>query len=254
MTMNFRNWNSFFHWLSGTNFKPTTIVDVGVATDTEELYYWFPDSKYIFVEPLKEFEPSLQNLITRYNGNYLLAAAGSHDGEIEIQVSVDLGGSSIFEHSKVDDKEIHEALGGVPPMIKRTVPMYSLDTIWEGFEGQGPALLKVDVQGGELEVLKGATKCLENFEIVILEIGLSETYKNQPVLKDYINFMDEHGFSVIDFINAGYANNGILVELDAVFAKKQGWLSENNKDWTDLGAVKTWNNYKGIRRNDSLTN
>jgi len=82
MTMDFRNWNSFFQWLSSTGFKPETIVDVGVATDTEELYYWFPESNYIFVEPLKEFEPSLQNLVSRYKGNYILAAAGSYNGEI----------------------------------------------------------------------------------------------------------------------------------------------------------------------------
>jgi len=252
MTMEFRNWNRFFDWLSKTKFEPATIVDIGVATDTEELYYWYPNSQYIFVEPLKEFESSLQNLITRYNGNYILAAAGSYNGHIEMQVSVDLGGSSIFEHSLVDNEKVKEVLNS-PPMIKRTVPVYTLDSIWEGFEGKGPALLKIDVQGGELEVLKGATNCIQNFEIIILEVGLVETYKNQPVIKDYINFMDEHGFAIIDFINAGYANNGILVETDVVFAKKQGWLSENNKDWIDYTAVKSWNNYKGIKRNNDLT-
>ena len=167
MTMEFRNWNQFFDWLSKTKFEPATIVDIGVATDTEELYYWYPNSQYIFVEPLKEFELSLQNLVRRYNGNYILAAAGSFNGNIEIQVSADLGGSSIFEHSQVDDEKIKEVLDS-PPMIKRIVPVYTLDTIWEGFEGKGPALLKIDVQGGELEVLKGATNCIQNFEIIIL--------------------------------------------------------------------------------------
>jgi FkbM family methyltransferase len=248
--MNFRNWPQFFHWLHETGFKPKTIVDIGVATDTEEMYQWFPESKFIFVEPLKEFEPSLQNLISRYNGNYILAAAGSYDGEIEIDVTADLGGSSIFAHKLADDKQLEEALG-MPTTVKRTVPIWRLDNIWEAFEAEGAALLKIDVQGAELEVLKGAENCLDNFEIILLEIGLTEHYIGQPVLIDYIKYMDERGYSVIDFINAGYANNGILMEVDAVFAKKTGWLYSNNKDWTDYNQAKNWNNYKGVRRIES---
>lgn len=247
--MNFRNWPQFFQWLQATGFRPTTVVDIGVATDTEDLYQWFPNSNYIFVEPVKEFEPHLNELINRYKGHYILAAAGSYDGEIELDVSADLGGSSIFRHRLADDKKLEEALG-IPTTVKRTVPIWRLDTIWEDLEAQGPALLKIDVQGGELEVLRGATNCLQNFEIVLLEIGLLETYIGQPVLADYIKFMNEHGYSVIDFINAGYANNGILMEVDAVFAKKDGWLYENNKDWMDYSQAKNWTNYKGVRRND----
>jgi FkbM family methyltransferase len=249
MTTNFRNWNRFFEWLKKTGFAPTTIVDVGVATDTEELYHWYPNSNFIFVEPLKEFEPSLQHLVSKYRGNYILAAAGAYDGEIDLEVSPDLGGSSIFKHLNADDKQFEEALG-MQPFIPRRVPIFRLDTIWKAFDATGPAILKVDVQGGEIEVLKGAQECLDNFEIVIIEAGISQTYENQPVLIDHMNYMDQHGFYIIDFINAGYNNNGILCEVDAVFARKKGWLFENNQNWLDYSKAKTWDNYKGIRRQE----
>jgi FkbM family methyltransferase len=235
--------------LQSTGFKPATIVDVGVATDTEELYFRFGDSKFIFVEPLEEFKPNLEQLITRYNGNYILGAAGSYDGEIEISVTADLGGTSMYKHKDSNNEQLQKELG-IPLTVPRKVPIFKLDTIWEALEGQGPAILKVDVQGGELEVLRGAESCLENFEIVIVEVGLVATYEGQPLFDDFINFMYTRGFKVIDFINAGYANNGILLETDVVFAKKDGWLSNNNQDSIDYSTAKHWNNYKGVRRNN----
>ena len=249
MTMNFRNWDSFFQWLASTGFKPETVVDVGVATDTEELYKWFKESRFIFVEPLEEFEPNLQSLISKYNGNYVLGAAGSYDGEIEIAVTADLGGTSMYEHKKSNDEQLQTELG-MPLTVPRKVPVYKLDTIWNALEATGPAILKVDVQGAELEVLRGAENCLDNFEIVVVEVGLVETYQGQPLFDDFIAFMYGKGFKVIDFINAGYGNNGVLVETDVVFAKKDGWLSNNNQDWIDYTNAKHWNNYKGVKRNN----
>lgn len=249
MTMNFRNWESFFQWLSSTGFKPETVVDIGVATDTEELYRWFSESKFIFVEPLEEFEPNLQSLISRYNGNYVLGAAGSYDGEIEISVTADLGGTSMYEHKKSSDDRLKDELD-MPLTVPRKVPVYKLDTIWNALEAKGPGILKVDVQGGELEVLRGAESCLDNFEIVVAEVGFVAIYEGQPLFDDFSAFMFSKGFKVIDFINAGYGNNGILVEADVVFAKKDGWLANNHHDWIDYNTAKYWNNYKGVKRNN----
>ena len=92
-----RNWHDFFTHIKSKGFDPKSIVDVGVATDTEDLYYHFPKARYLFVEPLVEFEPSLQQLCQKLNGVYMLAAAGATDGEMEIRVTPDLGGSSRFE-------------------------------------------------------------------------------------------------------------------------------------------------------------
>jgi FkbM family methyltransferase len=249
--MQFRNWPQHLEWLRARGFNPTTVIDVGVATDTEELYQFFPNSSYIFVEPCAEFEPSLKNLCQRYRGMYFIVACGREAGSTTLNVSADLGGSSMFRHQLADDPEINvivEKALGMPGTMERVVPMVTLDDLWEATNSAGPALLKIDVQGGELEVMRGANKCLDHIDIIIMEIGTTETYKNQPVFAEYISYMHERGFCVIDFINAGYNDSGILMEVDAVFARPNGPYSGSVKELLDIHKIHGQNSYKGVKR------
>jgi FkbM family methyltransferase len=241
-----RDWYQFFTHIKAQGFIPTTVVDIGVATDTNDLYQHFPNARYLFVEPLAEFEPSLQTLCQKYNGNYILAAAGATDGELEIRVTPDLGGTSKFETL--------ESQEGAYDMKPRTVPQFKLDSLWEGFELTGPALLKIDVQGAELEVIKGATECLQNFEFVVLEIGLIEQYVGQPIFHEYLNFMAEQGFVTYDVIHTGYAETGLLAQVDMVFAKKDGVYRSNQRWFADAASARrnAPDNYKGVMRNDNI--
>lgn len=247
--MSIRNWHSFFSYVKSTGFNPTTIVDVGVATDTEELYQHFADANYIFVEPVAEFEPSLQQLCTRYKGNYVLAAAGEFNGTTSFEVAADLGASSFYRFREADDPEFSRTLG-VEAQVSRTVPMYTLDSIWEAHEAKGPAILKIDVQGGEMAVLKGAQQCLENFELILLEVSFFEQYYDQPLFGDYVEYLNKRGYVILDFINAGYADTGLLHQMDAVFAKANGRFRQEKRSCTNYERLRYHNNYKGITRKD----
>lgn len=241
-----RDWYSFFNHIKSCGFDPTTIVDVGVATDTEELYVHFPNARYLFVEPCAEFENSLQALTQRYPGSvYMLAAAGASDGEITINVTPDLGGTSVFKTLEAQD--------GAYDMSARTVPMFKIDTMWEALELQGPALLKVDVQGGEIEVLKGADQVLDNFEVIVLEVGMIEQYIGQPIFHEYVAYLADKGYVVYDIIHTGYADTGMLAQIDLVFVKKDGRFRQDQRTMTDYSLVASKvSNYKGIKRNDEL--
>lgn len=238
-----RNWFEFFTYIKKQGFNPVTIVDVGVATDTEDLYYHFPQSRYLFVEPCIEFEPSLQRLCQMFPSSvYMLAAAGATDGEMTINVTPDLGGSSRFE--SLESKE------GIYDMKQRVVPQFKIDTMWEALQFEGPALLKVDVQGGEIEVLKGAENTLQNFEIILLEVGLIEQYIGQPIFHEYVGYLAERGFVVYDIIHTGYADTGLLAQIDLVFVKKDGQFRQDQR--ATLTAEKVGNNYKGVMRDNSI--
>jgi FkbM family methyltransferase len=65
--------------------------------------------------------------------------------------------------------------------------------------------LKVDVQGGELDVLKGASMTLAKAVAVHIEIEFSEVYKDQPLFGDIDTHLRAAGFELIDIVNAGYA-------------------------------------------------
>ena len=240
-----RNWFEFFTHIKKIGFNPTTIVDVGVATDTEDLYWHFPNAKYLFVEPLQEFESNLQQLCGLYPGsNYMLAAAGATNGELEILVTPDLGSTSRFETIESRD--------GAYDMAPRTVPQLKIDTMWDTLELSGPALLKIDVQGGEIEVLKGADKTLNNFEVIVLEVGLIEQYIGQPIFSDYISYMTKKDFVAYDIIHTGYADTGMLCQVDLVFVKKDGQFRQDQRALIDYDKAKGLDNYKGVKRNNEL--
>ena len=83
------------------DFQPKTIIDVGVASGTPELYRTFADSYFLLIEPLKEFETDIIAILERYSGSYVLAVEGSKTGQVTFNVySNHLSGSSIYKESK----------------------------------------------------------------------------------------------------------------------------------------------------------
>ena len=61
-------------------FRPQTIIDVGVAHGTPQLYAAFPDAQLILVEPLSEYFEGIARLLDRRRGVHIPAAAWSSQG------------------------------------------------------------------------------------------------------------------------------------------------------------------------------
>jgi FkbM family methyltransferase len=63
--------------------------------------------------------------------------------------------------------------------------------------------LQIDVQGADLNVLKGATSLLERSGLAIqIEVEFSHLYKDQPLFADIDIFLRERGFSLFDMTQA----------------------------------------------------
>jgi FkbM family methyltransferase len=200
--------------LSGLGFKPATVIDVGVATQTGELYQEFKDSKILLIEPVAEFEPFLRSICERFKGEYVLAAAGDEPGSAFLNVHGEqLDCSSLLrevEGPKVD---------GVP----REVPVVTIDQICAEKGLAGPYLIKADVQGAELQVLAGAECTLRETEVVILEVTLFGTMIGGPQVYDVIARMKQYGFVVYDIWGHNYRPfDGALAQVDMAFVREQG--------------------------------
>ena len=65
--------------------------------------------------------------------------------------------------------------------------------------------LKIDVQGGELGVLRGATELLKRNIVVHSEVEFAPVYKKQPLFGDVDSFLRSHEFELIDIMKMGYA-------------------------------------------------
>jgi hypothetical protein len=103
------------------------------------------------------------------------------------------------------------------------VPMIRLDDILEDRNLCGPYLIKIDVQGAELDVLDGAQRSLPKAEVIVLEVSMFEFLEGAPQFYDVVSYMKRHGFVAYDIVlgwNRPLA--GALGQVDIAFVKEDG--------------------------------
>lgn len=212
--------NGVLRHIKAFGFKPATVLDIGAAKGTEPLLNTFPDSHHFMIEALEEFIPKLEEAKKRMKtAEYIIAAATSESGYITINVHPDLYGSSIY----LEDEDSN--VNGIP----RKIPAYRLDELCVSRELKGPYLLKIDVQGAELDVLQGAEKTLKDTEYVILESVLFDFFQGGPKFHQFIEFMNKRGFVVYDFFDPLYRPlDGAMSQIDIAFVKEEGMFRKDH--------------------------
>ncbi len=196
-------------------FKPETVFDIGVATGTTGLYKVFKPVAYMLVDPLEESEPFMSEICSRFAGShYRVAAAASRPGELEIAVHPGLSGSGA--HLK----------GDYP---RRKTPAVTLDQLVDEHDLKGPFLVKVDVQGSELDVLEGLQRHADKAEVIILEASLWADRKKMgaPTFAQTVAYMAGRGYVLYDISSIAYRpRDGAAAELDLVFCRQDSKLRE----------------------------
>ena len=213
--------------LKELGFEPASVVDVGVAWGTPELYDAFPRARYLLVEPLDGYTEALEQLKQKLDADYVLAAAGPEPGTITMNVHRAPTLSSTLGHWKGHDD------GGTA----REVPVVRIDDLVAERDMQGPFVVKVDVEGAELNVLAGATATLERTEVVLLEVNLFQFLPGQPQLHDVVAYMKDHGFVTYDFYG-GHLRllDGALAMVNMVFVREDGRFRESHDFATEKQA------------------
>jgi len=202
--------------------SPKTIIDVGAAYGQFALRCRsiFPDAKYVLVEPLEEYATSLEAIVaTMPTAEYVRAAAASQEGELTINVHRDLVGSSLYLEQE------DSSVNGVP----RTVPTITIDSLIQKKKWDAPYLIKVDVQGAELDVLSGAKETLRHSEYVLLEVSFFGFFRDGPQFHDVIAFMKSEGFVAYDIYGLQYRPlDGALSQADLAFVRERGPFREHH--------------------------
>ena len=88
-----------------------------------------------------------------------------------------------------------------------------------------PALLKIDVQGGELDVLRGATALLPYFEWVYVECSFVEFYQGQDLIDEVTEFLAQAGFSPTVYWRTCRDAAGAPMQADVLFGKTDPFMS-----------------------------
>ncbi|QEC47788.1 FkbM family methyltransferase [Baekduia soli] len=207
--------------LRGLGVAPATIVDVGVARGTPELYDAFPGVPLLLVEPLVEHEHDLRTIVAARPGSrYVLAAGGPAPGELEIAVHRVLACSSVL-----GDRD-----PGGEPAARRTVPVVRVDDLVAEHGLAAPFVVKVDVEGAELQVLEGARATLAHAVVVLLEVSFFQLVPGGAELADVVAWMRDAGFAAYDLYHGHLRPlDGALAQVDMAFVRADGPLRADHR-------------------------
>lgn len=193
------------------DFIIETLIDVGVGVGkgTSILYEAFPKAKLILVDPNPPSRPIMDNILSLRQGIGFSVAAGSEE-----KSTIFFSNLENAEHSSQANghfnKEKNEAI---------EIQMLPLDEIIARSQLSGPYGLKIDVEGFELDVLRGATKALPNIAFVLLEAQITgQTVHDKH--SEIQAFLASFGFELCDIINVGYERaRNRTVQADMLFSK-----------------------------------
>jgi len=112
------------------------------------------------------------------------------------------------------------------------MPMSTLDSLLEPEKLVTPLLLKLDVQGFELGVLRGGRAVLGKAELALIELATIPYNEGAPLFAEVIAFMDQAGYVVFDFGGQfRRETDQALFQIDVLFARKNSMLRSPRKFW-----------------------
>ncbi len=122
----------------------------------------------------------------------IAAAAGAVAGTTAINVSKADDSSSLLPPATLQTQRFP----GTEMVGVEEIEVRTLDDLFGAGEIAGPVLLKLDVQGFELEALRGATKLLQRVDTVLCECSFVPFYKGQPLFDDVSDYLRAAGFKL----------------------------------------------------------
>ena len=147
------------------------------------------------------------------------AALGREDGTAEINVSADTRLSSFLEAGEPLNPKVAEALA---VQQREEVEVRSLDTVFDEHVRDGERVfVKLDTQGWDLEVLRGAERSLDRVLGLQTEVSVLPLYEGMTSYLDALRELTELGFELTGLYPVSY-NDLSVVELDCVFIRKPG--------------------------------
>jgi FkbM family methyltransferase len=209
--------------LRGMGYRPRIVIDggancgqwCGIASSV------FPESEFHLIEPQQECWPGLDLAAARRGRTHVHKTAVTAPGADA--VAMHRGGDELSTGAFV-------VAAGDRWGADLTVAASTLDRLFEASVRPGDrALLKLDIEGHEIEALRGATRLLERIEVIVCEVQFFDVYRSgHPDFGAALAFLDERGFSLFDFASlSGRRADHRLWLGDAVFIRNGSPLGED---------------------------
>lgn len=192
-------------YINNLSIEPKVIYDIGSC-----VLHWerhakakWPSAKiYLF-----EANHDVKKLYDQQGKKYHLGILTDVDNKLIkfYKDPMNLGGNSYYKENTVHYNETHAV-----HEIGRTLDSVVSENNWEL-----PDLIKLDIQGAEVDVLRGAENCLKHCNDVILEAQHTEYNIGAPLKEDVIEYMSSIGFEFVSSIHQETADG------DYHFTKRQ---------------------------------
>lgn len=99
-----------------------------------------------------------------------------------------------------------------------SMPCYTLDSIVAADGLPTPEFLKIDTQGSELDILRGAEETLKKVDLVYLECPILRYNLGAPNIQEYLDFMTDRGFVPMDVLEV-HNSEYTLLQIDIMFIR-----------------------------------
>jgi FkbM family methyltransferase len=202
--------------LRRAGFTCTGAIDGGAFKGEWSKVFWgsFPDVPVMLVEPQPDKAAGLRSVAESHASHFVPAALGKSSGDVDFT----LGESN----SRV-------ASGGSRRDAIR-VRMTTIDEAIREARDFHPNLLKLDLQGYELEALAGCSDLGGRFEVIILEVSILRI-GDVPIFSEVDDYLGARCFRLYDVIPQYYRPlDGALWQCDAFYVRTDSNLIAS-REW-----------------------
>jgi FkbM family methyltransferase len=177
---------NLFSLINKYSLNISGVLHIGAHFGEEyKLYKTLNINKLLFFEPVKHnFNELIRNVPEHLCIN---VALGNYSGIATMHVET----ANLGQSSSILEPDIHlKQYPHIQFPDKEEVQIATLDS----FDTSGFNMINMDVQGYELEVLKGGINTLKNIDYIICEVNIDSLYKNCAQMTDIDNFLYPLGF------------------------------------------------------------
>jgi FkbM family methyltransferase len=198
------------------------IFDVGanVGTTSEKYRHLFPGAKIFAFEP---FSDAFEQLEQRVRGDSQIVhckfALGNVRARKELRVNVGSPTNSLLETA-----ESAATFWGKGLLETNSLVQVEVETVDDFCRQEGISnidVLKIDTQGTENEVLKGASEMLsqKRIRLIYTEMIVVPTYKGQSRPHELMSHLEGFGYALAGLYDLWRRTDGRLLQMDAIFVR-----------------------------------
>lgn len=203
----------------GPLYTPHTILDIGAHKGWFFHCWqdWCPQAEVHAFEPYPESFEATQRLYGNDPRVHLQqVGVGEEPGELAFHV---LNDSKVSNSFLPPQREAWEQVRyGTGAVTQIRVPVTTVDTYVQSQQLERIYLMKIDVQGYEMHLLRGAQQSLPRVDYILVEAGIQRLYEGAPRFSEVFEYLTARGFHLMS-LRAWHRGNHVLMETDMLFRR-----------------------------------